>query len=321
MKSEELYEILGGIDEKYIDEAKKQRSSVNIGRILRVALAGVFIVAAMAFVLVPAIKNSGETPILPPDTIDTPIVTDTKETETDETTTTSDTGEPPSMGGDGYCYVHSSEYHSFPGEIIDWIKDNNKDFYEWLNISENQSSSIKSDCPFSCSNIYQLVKYFDIPKEVWINYYNNALIREYLNIDLLYAGTEEENDKYYRLSSRDESALEESKKWNRFFEMKDIILRKSKSEGKSINWSFVQIAQSAGITDLSKVLPAQDFKESSTEFIYNADALSALPEKDIEEIIEKYTPYYLDCLICGLTPYDTPYERQVALNAEKEQEK
>ena len=221
------------------------------------------------------------------------------------------------MGGDKYCSVHKEGYHSISILLINQL-DEQQDFNKWVEESMKLSSAIKSDCPYSQSTIYEFVNYFNISKDTIIDLYNRQKLKSYINIDLLYSGTAEENDKYYRTLNENQSILEEYEKWVKFDEMKHSVMKKSKAEDKSMNWSVVQLAYSAGITDLSKVLPVQDFKESSTEFIYNADALSALPEKSVEEIIEKYTPYYLDCLVCGVTPYNTPYERQVALNAEKE---
>lgn len=222
------------------------------------------------------------------------------------------------VGGDGHCRVHRGEYHDFPAYITERLEEQGKDFYTWVLDAEERSADVDSDCPYTCATIYEFVKYFDIPKEIWIEYYNIPAVRVYLNIDLLYDGSAEDNDKYYRSTSLDEEDLMEYEKWTKFKEMKHTVMQMSKAEGKTTGWSLVQLAHSAGLSDWSKVLPVQDYKESSTEFIYDPDALSVLPEKSIEEIIEKYTPFYLDCLVCGVTPYNTPYERQVALNREKE---
>ena len=222
------------------------------------------------------------------------------------------------VGGDGYCRVHKDEYHSFPAFITDWVVNQGKDYRAWMDGALERSADVDSDCPYTCATIYEFTEYFDIPREIWIEYYNIPVIMAYLNVDLLYDGSAEDNDKYYRLTSFDEEDFMEKEKWRKFKEMKHTVMQMSKAEGKTTGWSLVQLAHSAGLSDWSKVLPVQDFKESSTEFIYNPDALSVLPEKSIEEIIENYTPFYLDCLVCGVTPYNTPYERQVALNREKE---
>ena len=232
----------------------------------------------------------------------------------DNNTTASDVKRP--MGGDDYCMVHISEYHSFPAFVTDWVINQGKDYRAWREDVKNRYADVESNCPFS--NIYEFTEYFDIPKEIWIEYYNISPRKEYIDIDLLYDGSAEDNDKYYRLTNIDEEFKAENNKWREFRELKHAVKLMSKAEGRNTSWSLVQLAHSAGVTDLSTVLPVQDFKESSTEFIYNPDALSVLPEKSIDEIIEKYTPFYLDCLVCGVTPYNTPYERQVALNREKE---
>ena len=254
--------------------------------------------------------------IAPPDTTLSSDPTDTSDTTvtSDNDTTASDVKRP--VGGDGHC-VHRQEYHSFPSFVIDWVVNQGKDYRGWMDDAIEQSADVDSDCAYACANIYDFTEYFDIPREIWIEYYNIPGISAYRNVDLLYDGSAEDNDKYYRRTGLDEEDYMEYKKWTKFYEMKHTVKQLSKAEYKSFEWSLAQLAYTAGVTDLSTVLPVQDFKESSTEFIYNPDALSVLPEKDIDEIIEKYAPFYLDCLVCGVTPYNTPYERQVALNAAK----
>lgn len=217
-----------------------------------------------------------------------------------------------------HCMVHRQEYHTFPVEVTDWISGQGKNFRTWIVDAEKRSADVDSDCPYTCANIYECVKYFDVPKEAWIEYYNKLSMTRYLNIDLLYDGSAEDNDRYYRLTSLDNDDFSEYQKWVNFREIKSAVRQMSKAEGKSTYWSLVQLMSTIRSSHWSEILPDQDFTESSTEFIYNPDALSVLPEKDIDEIIEKYTPFYLDCLACGVTPYNTPYERQAALNAAKE---
>ena len=217
-----------------------------------------------------------------------------------------------------YCMVHREEYHTYPVEVTDWIKEQGMDFRAWSNDANKRSAEVDSDCPYTCANIYECVKYFGVPKEVCIEYYNKLSMTRYLNIDLLYDGSAEDNEEYYRLTSLDEEDFSEYQKWVNFIELKRAVRRMSKAEGKSTRWSLVQLMSTIRSSHWSEILPDQDFTESSTEFIYDSDALSVLPEDDINEIIEKYTPFYLDCLACGVTPYNTPYERQAALNAGKE---
>ena len=279
------------------------------------------LVLFLVFACVFTFACSNNTPdVQNPDPSDTTLSSDpTGPSDTtvpsDSDTTSSDVKRP--VGGDKFCNVHSDEYHSYPKYIIDWVVEQGKDYSAWREDVKKRSAEVDSDCPYTYGNIYEFTEYFDIPREIWIEYYNIPVIRAYLNVDLLYDGSAEDNDKYYRFTSLDEEDFMEKEKWRKFKEMKHTVERLSKAEDKSSEWSLAQLAYTAGVTDLSTVLPVQDFKESSTEFIYNPDALSVLPEKDIDEIIEKYAPFYLDCLVCGVTPYNTPYERQVALNAAK----
>ena len=44
MKKEELYDLLGGIDEKYVEEAKAHKGALKRGRALRIVIAAAFAV-------------------------------------------------------------------------------------------------------------------------------------------------------------------------------------------------------------------------------------------------------------------------------------
>ena len=103
---------------------------------------------------------SNDTPnVQDPDTSDTTVTSDND-------TTASDDKRP--MGGDDYCMVHISEYHSFPAFVTDWVINQGKDYRTWMDNALEQSADVDSDCAYSCANIYDFTEHFAIPKEIWI---------------------------------------------------------------------------------------------------------------------------------------------------------
>ena len=47
---------------------------------------------------------------------------------------------------------------------------------------------------------------------------------------------------------------------------------------------------------------------------YNVEYFLSKSDDEIEDLIANHTPYYLDSIFCGLEPYDSRYDRQVAEN-------
>ena len=108
------------------------------------------------------------------------------------------------VGGTGGCLVHDNSYHGYLAEFIDYVGRDR--FEKWYEETSGDYNYSETDCPCKSSNIYEFVHYFNFPKEEFIRVYNGNYGYYYSNgwdIDLLYEGTAEENDGYYRKKRTD----------------------------------------------------------------------------------------------------------------------
>jgi len=92
------------------------------------------------------------------------------------------------------CEVHGPDYHSYDGELIDYV--GNDVFMDWINATDSVPG--KDGCPFS-GNIYRFIHECGIPREV----FEDRLYRwGFWNTDypaeLLYGADADTVDEYYR---------------------------------------------------------------------------------------------------------------------------
>ena len=249
---------------------------------------------------------------------DTPdISTITSDNTTDATNLETQAPSDPPIGGTNICTIHLEGYHTYPLTIMRYVGE--EKFYKWIDEREETSDTIVPYSGCNLYNFYSFIDYFEISKEQLIEWYNTGVLEWYHDIDPLYNGSAEEIEQHYR--NTDELEIEREKR--RYFDQLkiDIIANNTNVFGMTTNYrthSLIELMMRAGYKDIKEVKAIGNY-ERGYEFDYNENILSSFAEKSIDEIIEKYTPYYLDCLVCGVTPYNTPYERQVALNAEKDQ--
>ena len=122
--------------------------------------------------------------------------------------------------------VHGYGYHTFPGRLTEYVGEDR--FDEWFEEVGKDYVHTTTDCPCKSSNLYEFIRYFNVPKEATINAYNENTRYYYLctlNIDLLYDGTAEENDQFYREVFND--SAERYRKIN-FYSMKGTLLQRNK---------------------------------------------------------------------------------------------
>lgn len=92
------------------------------------------------------------------------------------------------------CEVHSIDYHSYDGELIDYV--GNDAFMDWVNA--NDSVPGENGCPFG-GNIYRFIHEFGIPQEVFEDkLYRWGFWNSDYPVDLLYGADAEAVDAYYR---------------------------------------------------------------------------------------------------------------------------
>lgn len=224
-------------------------------------------------------------------------------------------------GGTKVCLIHSSDYHCFSSYLTDYVGDDV--FMNWFKSTDASDKNTDGGCLYPEQNIYEFIRYFDFPKEVLIELYNEYLLPNY-NIDLLYNGTADENDQYYR-SISDAQRVEDIK-FSNLNEIKIRILLQNLdvfNSNTNINsYSLIEMMQMTKtpvdtvqnvITNSSK---ANDINIFSSQFDYDFSMFEAKDEENLYKLVNEHSPFYLDCIICGLTPYETRYEKQVAENKE-----
>ncbi len=215
-----------------------------------------------------------------------------------------------------YCYVHGMAYHSYPSALTDAL--DRDAFNAWQ--EEAQWHTRENGCPFPQSNIYEFIHHFNIPKSRFVELYNERTIDDDYPIDLLYGGTAEAVDAYYRTSDPEKEL--ESIKWANLRELKMHINAYIRDElhiqMKTSHCSLAELMYVAGIkaeelsSYYSKGHAVSPENRYDTIFDYDPAAIGYTTDASFEKVLARYTAYYLDCAICGLTPYDTPYDRQVS---------
>ncbi len=219
-------------------------------------------------------------------------------------------------GGSTGCQVHGIEYHSIPSSLVNYVGDSGA-VAEWLaSVTKNITDE---GCPSSTANIYGFIEYFKIPKNIFIELYNEQTMRCDYPIDLLYSGTADEVDAYYRTFDSDKEL--EKIKWSNLNELKmDVVALICEKSGESLNFrkhSIIELMKIAEISpkellaiEANKVVANSSESILETAFNYDMSILSE-DTKSIESLISEHSVYYLDCMFCGIEPYETPYERQV----------
>ncbi len=167
-------------------------------------------------------------------------------------------------------------FHIIETDFINYVGWEN--YTLWLD-SEHES---KAECYYFGINIYYFIKYFNIPKEVFVNIYNNstsmAYMRDY-NIELLYGGNEEELYKYYENGGRNE----ETKKLTFVLDVKnklisDFVLKNLKKQDENfdrnqyLKFSIPQLIYDFAVT-----------REDFENIVLNLNS----PYRDIIEVINE----------------------------------
>ena len=243
-------------------------------------------------------------------------------TEASQTTLPPETTEatlPPASGGSGPCSTHNELYHSFPDPWIAYV--GRETFYQWIEQTsptqqEIRECTLHDVCPYAKQNIYAFIHSMSYPKAVFIEQYNtDPWVDLRYNIDLLYGEDPAAAEEYYLATN---SALEEMR-------MKITALRTAKHKlrnaflnqlGDDLNWkehSLLEMLELVGNDpdDIRALTDAAAQYGLSLHF----DRIEAM-DADEREALRAHSAYYQDCVLLGETPYETPYEKQVADNKE-----
>ena len=260
-----------------------------------------------------------ETPLVTENTTETTtsveVTSATAETTTETTTETEETL-PPASGGTSPCYVHDMLYHCFP---YTWVETVGEDaFNAWFAETETALSEDENGCPYPLQNVYTFIHAFNYPKGVFVEQYNTDITIDWcFQVDLLYGNDPAAAESYYRTSQAEIS--KQRKKNEALRTLKWDLLDQYPDKLQSyVNWkehSLLEMLEIAGI-DLSdaQALTAQA-SSASEDLPLHFDAVATMSADEQKELMTEHSAFYQDCVLLGETPYETPYEKQVADNA------
>ena len=240
-------------------------------------------------------------------------------TEASQTTLPPETTEatlPPASGGTGICGVHAEAYHSYPQPWLDYV--GMDAFIAWNQAEHDAHGADENGCPYPTTNAYTFIHTFNYPKERFIEEYNTHPFVDYdYQVDLLYGDDATAVDAYYREGTNWHTAQAEEAmhlrdmKWNLIDKYPDKLR-------DYVNWkehSLLEMLEIAGI-DLNdaQALSAQD-ASLNEDLPLHFDAVATMSADEQKELMTAHSAFYQDCVLLGETPYETPYEKQVADNA------
>ena len=230
---------------------------------------------------------------------------------------------PPAAGGTSLCCVHSELYHGYPWPWIEYVGEEN--FEAWIQAGRTDIEPDENGCPYPKTNIYKFIHDFNYPKDVFIEQYNSHIWVDYgYQVDLLYGDDSEAAEIYYRITYKEDEP--EWKKLHDSWALKWDLMEKYPEKLKDYgNWkthSLVELMQVAGVD-------TEDLKDIVSQYEYGAaeaikrvetcdfSAVESLTVNERKELMTEHSAFYQDCVLLGITPYETPYEKQVADNAAK----
>jgi len=340
-KSERLYEILGQVDDDIVERTDPEKvvKTKKATNFKWLPIAACFVLVTVIGVVAWKAGLPESSPIVDDNTVETDLKTSeftddqSNEKTTDpQDTTTSDTIETPFSEqagaesddatedvfinlGPGVCSVHSESYHSYPYELMKYVGLDKA--YAWIEKGENESEGYNDrGCPWKDS-IYSFIHDFDIPKDVFVKWYNET-DRYYFydyDIDLLFEGTAEENDVYYRdfLERRNTVMAKRST----FDQVKGYVFTVWMPEifavlGEDITQSKVSLAEMVYVLELPReeleaiIAKAKELVPTRPRYNCNLDLIYNQREY-VEGLIKEHSAFYVDLLICGEEPREQAY--------------
>ena len=222
-------------------------------------------------------------------------------------------------GGTTVCTAHHVDYHTYNSCLTDYV--GNDLFWEWFNKNSVPVKDSRNGCIYPNSNIYEFIHYFDIPQDVLVKFYNEFSIPDY-NIELLYNGTAEDVDHYYS-SISDAQRIEEIKASN-FKELKMAIrLNNIDAFPEVMNYGEYSLIEMMLMTDtpvefiydrIERTRKKHSDSIYRSQYEYDFSLLNEKNRSDLEKEANQHSAFYMDCIFCGVTPYETRYEKQVSEN-------
>lgn len=139
----------------------------------------------------------------------------TEESDLRQSSTAEGDNESKATGGANLCEVHSIDFHTFTGEMIEYVGEDR--FNDWFESCSGKDSGIEGCIHYA--NIYRFIEYFDFPKEVFEKLYYGTIAFYFsdYDVDLLYGTNESTVSQYYMSYAERE---EEREKYSSLGEIK-----------------------------------------------------------------------------------------------------
>ncbi len=337
-KSERLYEILGQVDDDIVERTDPEKivKTKKASSFKWLSIAACFIlVTVIGVVAWKAGLNDHSSEFLNDDDINAEYNANTSESESEPTKNTdtntvipedtSDSAENTAdttentysaNGGTGDCTVHSVAYHGFPYELTESVGE--EKFDNWLENCKKKSEDYNDNGCIYSSNIYDFVHELNIPKETFVDFYNRSgyyYIRDY-DIDLLYDGTAEENDAYYRDYLERENTI--MAKRGAFDQVKGYIITTRFTElqqalgEKMSSFGNVSLAEAVYVLNMPReeleaiIAKSKELVPNVLRYDYDLDLIYNQREY-VEGLIKEHSAFYVDLLFCGEEPREQAY--------------
>jgi len=215
---------------------------------------------------------------------------------------------------EGHCgslqCIHTTEYdesfHTYPPDIPGYVTID--EFNKWHELDYKKTP----ECPYYGQNIYEYIKYFSIPRDVFEKYYYDGFTYYYYdyNLDLLYGGDEDAVYEYYARSGErhileKRSAERLVKSWLEEFVGRDKYREWAKEKGyvrdngepNYTAWSIPELIYDFEIPEsaLSNIIDQLRYTYADTLCIEEAgDSVISKPER--KRIERKYYNFDFDLI-------------------------
>ena len=252
----------------------------------------------------PVTKETTETTTSTEAASTVPVTTAEVTTQTEETRT-------PASGGTSPCSVHDMLYHCFP---YTWVETVGEDaFRAWFAETESAAAADAYGCPYPLQTIYAFIHAFDYPKDVFIEQYNTDMTIDWcLQVDLLYGDDAAAVETYYRTAQTEIAALRKQNEALRSLKW-DLCDRYPDALRDYANWKTHSLPEMMEAADIDRSVLTDAAAQYGLQL--HLDTLAAM-DADAREALRAHSAFYQDCVLLGETPYETPYEKQVAADEE-----
>ncbi len=236
------------------------------------------------------------------------------------------------------CSSHRRLYHSYPGFLEEYV--GKGAFDRWIDEEsygrvDPTRGFAEDECGLPYANIYEFVRYFSIPKSIFVNGINSQryLVDDDYDIDLLFNGSAEDNEKEYNVGSYDNGAgalvPNEPRDWKKmnFTNIKGYVETMMGGSLPAVNgvsgmdriiqedMSLPELVYYLGLTREEFETIIREHKERYDDenwkdhYDYDIGLIYDRPD-ELLKLANEHTGLYVDLLFCGLEPreywYDTP---------------